>query len=183
MLTCAVSSILPSWTFGLWLSTSFLTSYSSETVSGFLQGMQERQCPVRVFHLDCFWMKQYEWYAFSLIPLMLGVILRILRCSFTFDPDNFPDPKAYLSEIKQKYGVKICLWSMFMNTMSMSPTDSHFHSQSVHLSTLSNLSRRRSRRIFHQTKGWDALAVSIMVHSTDIVDKDYLVQMGSVATR
>lgn len=85
-------AILPSWTFGLWLSTSFLTSYSSETVSGFLQGMQEWQCPVRVFHLDCFWMKQYEW------------------CSFTFDPDNFPDPKAYLSEIKQKYGVKICLW-------------------------------------------------------------------------
>ncbi|KAF4608780.1 hypothetical protein EYR40_001127 [Pleurotus pulmonarius] len=31
-------------------------------------------------------------------------------CSFTFDPDNFPDPKAYLSEIKEKYGVKICVW-------------------------------------------------------------------------
>ncbi|KAH7915998.1 glycoside hydrolase family 31 protein [Hygrophoropsis aurantiaca] len=85
-------ALLPAWTFGLWLSTSFLTSYSSDTVSGFLQGMQERNCPVRVFHLDCFWMKQYEW------------------CSFTFDPENFPDPKAYLSEIKQKYNVKICLW-------------------------------------------------------------------------
>ncbi|KAF9050746.1 hypothetical protein BDZ89DRAFT_1154224 [Hymenopellis radicata] len=85
-------ALLPNWTFGLWLSTSFLTSYSSETVSGFLQGMQQRDCPVRVFHLDCFWMKQYEW------------------CSFTFDPENFPDPKAYLSEIKSKYGVKICLW-------------------------------------------------------------------------
>ncbi|KAJ7581120.1 alpha-glucosidase [Mycena floridula] len=85
-------AILPSWTFGLWLSTSFLTDYSSDTVSGFLEGMKERECPVRVFHLDCFWMKQYEW------------------CSFTFDPENFPDPKAYLAEIKQKYGVKICLW-------------------------------------------------------------------------
>ncbi|KAJ3726263.1 alpha-glucosidase [Lentinula raphanica] len=84
--------ILPSWTFGLWLSTSFLTSYSSDTVSGFLQGMQDRDIPVRVFHLDCFWMKQYEW------------------CSFTFDPDNFPDPKGYLSEIKRKFGVKICVW-------------------------------------------------------------------------
>ncbi|KZV91581.1 hypothetical protein EXIGLDRAFT_719180 [Exidia glandulosa HHB12029] len=82
----------PTWTFGLWLSTSFLTSYSSETVSGFLQGMRDRSCPVRVFHLDCFWMKQYEW------------------CSFTFDPDNFPDPKQYLSEIKNKFGVKICVW-------------------------------------------------------------------------
>ncbi|KAF5387077.1 hypothetical protein D9615_001804 [Tricholomella constricta] len=85
-------ALLPSWTYGLWLSTSFLTSYSSSTVSGFLQGMKERDCPVRVFHLDCFWMKQYEW------------------CSFTFDPDNFPDPKRYLAEIKEKYGVKICLW-------------------------------------------------------------------------
>ncbi|KAG5732816.1 Alpha-xylosidase [Termitomyces sp. T112] len=85
-------ALLPSWTYGLWLSTSFLTSYSSDTVSGFLQGMQERNCPVRVFHLDCFWMKQYEW------------------CSFTFDPDNFPNPKRYLAEIKEKYGVKICAW-------------------------------------------------------------------------
>ncbi|KDQ09522.1 glycoside hydrolase family 31 protein [Botryobasidium botryosum FD-172 SS1] len=82
----------PSWTFGLWLSTSFLTDYSAKTVSGFLEGMRERECHVRVFHLDCFWMKQYEW------------------CSFTFDPENFPDPKAYLSEIKAKYGVKICVW-------------------------------------------------------------------------
>ncbi|KAL0947165.1 hypothetical protein HGRIS_013292 [Hohenbuehelia grisea] len=85
-------ALLPAWSFGLWLSTSFLTDYSSKTVSGFLQGMQDRNCHVRVFHLDCFWMKQYEW------------------CSFTFDPDNFPDPRAYLSEIKEKYGVKICVW-------------------------------------------------------------------------
>ncbi|EPT05875.1 hypothetical protein FOMPIDRAFT_41842 [Fomitopsis schrenkii] len=85
-------ALLPSWTFGLWLSTSFLTSYDEKTVSGFLQGMQDRNCPVRVFHLDCFWMKQYEW------------------CSFTFDADNFPNPEAYLADIKQKYGVKICVW-------------------------------------------------------------------------
>ncbi|PFH52383.1 glycoside hydrolase family 31 protein [Amanita thiersii Skay4041] len=85
-------AVVPSWTYGLWLSTSFLTSYSNETVSLFLEGMTKRSCPVRVFHLDCFWMKQYEW------------------CSFTFDPDNFPDPEGYISQIKQKYGVKICLW-------------------------------------------------------------------------
>ncbi|KAF9533397.1 glycosyl hydrolases family 31-domain-containing protein [Crepidotus variabilis] len=85
-------ALLPSWTYGLWLTTSFLTSYDEKTVSGFLQGMQERNCHVRVFHLDCFWMKQYEW------------------CSFTFDPEHFPDPKAYLAAIKSKYNVKICLW-------------------------------------------------------------------------
>jgi alpha-glucosidase (family GH31 glycosyl hydrolase) len=54
--------------------------------------MRERNCPVRVFHLDCFWMKGYQW------------------CDFTFDPDNFPDPKAYLTEIKDQYDVKICVW-------------------------------------------------------------------------
>ncbi|KAH9934909.1 alpha-glucosidase [Fomitopsis serialis] len=95
--------LLPAWTFGLWLSTSFLTSYDEKTVSGFLQGMQDRNCPVRVFHLDCFWMKQYEW------------------CSFTFDPDNFPNPKAYLAEIKQKYGVKICVWSINPYISQLSP--------------------------------------------------------------
>ncbi|KAL0071602.1 hypothetical protein AAF712_001459 [Marasmius tenuissimus] len=84
--------VLPSWTFGLWLSTSFLTDYDNKTVSSFLQGMKDRECPVRVFHFDCFWMKQYEW------------------CSFTFDPDNFPDPSKYLADIKEKYNVKVCLW-------------------------------------------------------------------------
>ncbi|KAH7104869.1 alpha-glucosidase [Auriculariales sp. MPI-PUGE-AT-0066] len=85
-------SLPPLWSFGLWLTTSFLTDYDEKTVSGFLQGMQERNCPVRVFHLDCFWMKQYAW------------------CDFTFDPDNFPNPKQYLAEIKQKFGVKVCAW-------------------------------------------------------------------------
>lgn len=51
----------PLWTFGLWLSTSFLTDYDAKTVEGFLEGMRRRKCPVRVFHFDCFWMKQYEW--------------------------------------------------------------------------------------------------------------------------
>jgi alpha-glucosidase (family GH31 glycosyl hydrolase) len=86
------TSLPPAWTFGLWLSTSFLTDYSSDTVSSFLQGMRDRKCHVRVMHFDCFWMKQYEW------------------CSFTFDPDNFPNPKEYLTQIKQKFHVKVCVW-------------------------------------------------------------------------
>ncbi|KAG8745575.1 hypothetical protein FRC10_007753 [Ceratobasidium sp. 414] len=82
----------PSWTFGLWLSTSFLTNYDEKTVTGFLDGMKQRDCNVSVFHLDCFWMAQYEW------------------TSFTFDPDNFPDPKGYLASLKKQFGVKICVW-------------------------------------------------------------------------
>jgi len=85
-------SLPPAWTYGLYLSTSFTTSYDQKTVSGFLQGMKERNCPVRVLHLDCFWMKRYDW------------------CSFNFDPDTFPDPEKYISDVKREYGVKVCVW-------------------------------------------------------------------------
>jgi alpha-glucosidase (family GH31 glycosyl hydrolase) len=33
------------------------------------------------------------------------------RTSFTFDPDNFPNPKEYLASLKKQFGVKICVWS------------------------------------------------------------------------
>lgn len=82
----------PAWTYGLYLSTSFTTSYDQATVSGFLQEMRARKCPVRVLHLDCFWMKRYDW------------------CSFQFDPDTFPDPEKYLADVKREYGVKVCAW-------------------------------------------------------------------------
>jgi alpha-glucosidase (family GH31 glycosyl hydrolase) len=85
-------SLPPAWTFGLYLSTSFTTDYDQATVSSFLKGMRDRKCPVRVFHLDCFWMKRYNW------------------CSFTWDPEAFPDPKKYLSDIKKEYNVKVCAW-------------------------------------------------------------------------
>lgn len=41
------------------------------------------------------------------------------RCSFTFDPDNFPNPQGYLSDIKRKYGVKICVWSVLLALLNL----------------------------------------------------------------
>ncbi|KAL1409068.1 hypothetical protein Q8F55_005892 [Vanrija albida] len=82
----------PAWTFGLYLTTSFTTSYDEATVSHFLQKMKDNDCPVRVFHLDCFWMEAYDW------------------CSFRWDPIAFPNPRKYLADIKAKFGVKICAW-------------------------------------------------------------------------
>ena len=32
----------PAWSFGLWLTTSFTTDYDEETVTGFIQGMADR---------------------------------------------------------------------------------------------------------------------------------------------
>jgi len=81
----------PEWSFGLWLSTSFTTSYDEKTVMSFINGMEERKIPLSVFHFDCFWMKGFHW------------------CDFTWDKETFPDPKGMLSRIKAK-GIKICVW-------------------------------------------------------------------------
>lgn len=79
------------WTFGLWLSTSFTTNYDEETVMSFVDGMLERGIPLRTFHFDCFWMKEFHW------------------TDFTWDSRVFPDPKGMLERIKAK-GLNICVW-------------------------------------------------------------------------
>lgn len=81
----------PAWSFGLWLSTSFLTDYDEATVNSFVEGMIERDIPLEVFHFDCLWMREYEW------------------CNFTWDERTFPEPVAMLRRLKEK-GLKICVW-------------------------------------------------------------------------
>ena len=79
------------WTFGLWLSTSFTTNYDEETVMSFVDGMLDRGIPLRTFHFDCFWMKEFHW------------------TDFVWDSRVFPEPKGMLSRIKAK-GLNICVW-------------------------------------------------------------------------
>ncbi len=79
------------WTFGLWLSTSFTTSYDEDTVMSFIDGMLDRGIPLRTFHFDCFWMKGFHW------------------TDFVWDEKVFPDPAGMLSRIKAK-GLHICVW-------------------------------------------------------------------------
>lgn len=81
----------PQWSFGLWLTTSFLTDYDEETVTGIVQGMQERDLPLHVFHFDCFWMKGLHW------------------IDLEWDPDVFPQPEEMLKRLKA-LGLKICVW-------------------------------------------------------------------------
>ncbi|MCX7711437.1 MAG: alpha-xylosidase, partial [Clostridia bacterium] len=81
----------PAWSFGLWLTTSFTTSYDEKTVNSFIDGMLQRDIPLRVFHFDCFWMKEYQW------------------CDLEWDKEVFPDPENMLKRLKAK-GLKICLW-------------------------------------------------------------------------
>jgi len=81
----------PAWSFGLWLTTSFTTNYDEKTVTEFVDGMAERDIPLRVFHFDCFWMKDFNW------------------CNFEWDTRVFPDAKGMLKRLKEK-GLKICVW-------------------------------------------------------------------------
>ena len=83
--------ILPKWSYGLWLSTSFTTDYSENTVTSFLDGMERRGIKVSVFHFDCFWMNPYEW------------------VSFQWNKSTFPDPIGMISRL-HKRGIRVCLW-------------------------------------------------------------------------
>jgi alpha-D-xyloside xylohydrolase len=82
---------LPAWSFGLWLSTSFTTSYDEATVSSFIDGMAERDLPLHVFHFDTFWMREFNW------------------CDFEWDARTFPDPRGMLARLKAR-GLRICVW-------------------------------------------------------------------------
>jgi alpha-D-xyloside xylohydrolase len=82
---------LPEWSFGLWLSTSFVTDYDEKTVTAFIDEMEKREIPLDVFHFDCFWMREYQW------------------CDFEWDLRTFPEPKAMLTRLKSR-GLKISLW-------------------------------------------------------------------------
>lgn len=81
----------PAWSFGLWLSTSFVTEYDEKSVSVFIDEMSKRDIPLSVFHFDCFWMREYQW------------------CDFTWDPRVFPDPVGMLKRLHDK-GLRVSLW-------------------------------------------------------------------------
>ena len=81
----------PAWTFGLWLTTSFTTAYDEATVTGFIDGMAQRDLPLHVFHFDCFWMKEFHW------------------VNFEWDKRVFPDPAGMLARLKAR-GLRICVW-------------------------------------------------------------------------
>jgi alpha-D-xyloside xylohydrolase len=82
---------LPAWSYGLWLSTSFTTSYDEATVTSFIEGMSERGLPLSVFHFDTFWMREFHW------------------CDFEWDPRTFPDPAGMLARLKAR-DLRICVW-------------------------------------------------------------------------
>lgn len=84
-------ALVPPWSFGLWLTTSFTTTYDEKTVTSFVEGMKEREIPLHVFHFDCFWMREFQWVDFS------------------WDQRQFPNPPAMIKRLHDR-GLKICVW-------------------------------------------------------------------------
>ncbi len=83
--------MIPKWSLGLWLTTSFTTTYDEKTIVEHVDGMRERDIPLSVFHFDCYWMKERHW------------------CDFRWDPAAFPDPSGLLRRLKDT-GLHICVW-------------------------------------------------------------------------
>ena len=84
-------AVVPAWSYGLWLSTSFTTDYDEATVTGFIDAMAERDLPLSVFHFDCFWMREFQW------------------TDFEWDPRTFPDPEGMLARLHDK-DLRVCVW-------------------------------------------------------------------------
>jgi len=83
--------LVPAWSYGLWLSTSFITDYDETTVTAAIDEMDRHGIALSVFHFDCFWMREYQW------------------CDFTWDSRVFPDPVGMLERLHRR-GLKICVW-------------------------------------------------------------------------
>ena len=84
--------VVPAWSYGLWLSTSFTTDYDEATVMSFVDGMREREIPLSVFHFDCFWMREFNW------------------TDLTWDARTFPDPDGLLARLHDDKDLRVCVW-------------------------------------------------------------------------
>ncbi|PAU68800.1 alpha-glucosidase [Bifidobacterium criceti] len=83
--------LVPDWSYGLWLSTSFTTDYDERNVLDFVDGMAERDIPLSVLHFDCRWMKELEW------------------CNFAWDESKFPNPEGLFAKLHER-GLRVCVW-------------------------------------------------------------------------
>jgi alpha-D-xyloside xylohydrolase len=81
----------PPWTFGFWQSK---ISYSSaEETLEIVREMRRHQLPCDVIHLDTHWFER-NWF-----------------CDLEFSATRFPDPAAWMRELRQ-LGVRVSLWQL-----------------------------------------------------------------------
>ena len=84
------SPVPPAWSFGLWLSTSWLPEFSREEILAAIDRMAALGIPLEVFHFDARWMLDYH------------------DCDFRWHP-RYGDAKQMLDDIHAR-GVRVCCW-------------------------------------------------------------------------
>jgi len=80
----------PKWTLGTWLS-SCGTHRTQEEVQKLVSGLERRELPADVIHIDTWWMRGRKY------------------CDFQWDRKAFPKPEV-LIEVLHRLGLKLSLW-------------------------------------------------------------------------
>ena len=84
-------SMPPLWSFGTWMSR--ITYFSADEVSEICNRLRKEDYPCDVIHLDTGWFKT-DW-----------------LCEWKFNPERFPEPKKFITDLKSK-GFRVSLWQM-----------------------------------------------------------------------
>ena len=81
----------PLWSFGIWMSR--MTYFSADEVEAICQRLRDEHYPCDVIHLDTGWFRT-DW-----------------LCEWKFNPERFPDPKAFIQRLASQ-GFKVSLWQL-----------------------------------------------------------------------
>ena len=81
----------PLWSFGIWMSR--MTYFSADEVEAICERLRSEHYPCDVIHLDTGWFRT-DW-----------------LCEWKFNPERFPDPKAFIHRLAEK-GFKVSLWQL-----------------------------------------------------------------------
>ena len=81
----------PLWSFGIWMSR--MTYFSADEVEAICDRLRREHYPCDVIHLDTGWFRT-DW-----------------LCEWKFNPERFPDPKAFIQRLKEQ-GFKVSLWQL-----------------------------------------------------------------------
>jgi len=81
----------PLWSYGIWMSR--MTYFSADEVTAICDRLREEHYPCDVIHLDTGWFRT-DW-----------------LCEWKFNPERFPDPKAFIQRLKDQ-GFKVSLWQL-----------------------------------------------------------------------
>ncbi len=80
---------VPLWSYGVWMSR--MTYFSAAESMEIVDRLRKEEYPCDVIHLDTGWFRK-DW-----------------QCEWEFNEKTFPDPKAYMDEMREK-GIRISLW-------------------------------------------------------------------------